>query len=165
MEESLEQKLDREYGGIFKSEGERRIASFLNQCGVRYMYEAPVVVTQHGKQRIWYPDFHLPELGMYVEYYGVVGSSDYDQGVRKKAEVYAASGLCVIPVYPDDLAKRWPDYLSNAIYETARKRVELIEEHIQAPEKTYGLVHPREWNGTCANSRHGSTPSSARRSY
>ena len=50
----------------FKSEGERRIAYFLDDNRIRYQYEPGVLVnTAYDKPRIWYPDFHLPEFASY----------------------------------------------------------------------------------------------------
>lgn len=96
----LEEVIDCRYAHLLKSEGERQIASFLDRCGVRYMYEAPVVVTHHGKTKIWHPDFLLPDFGLYVEYYGLAGRPDYDRGIEEKTKAYADAGLQVIPVYP-----------------------------------------------------------------
>ena len=64
----------------FKSAGEQRIADFLDRHGIKYIYEPPTAVTQHGKTRLWYPDFLLTEYGLYIEYYGRVGDPDYDLG-------------------------------------------------------------------------------------
>jgi len=93
----------------FKSAGEQRIADFLDHHGIRYIYEPPTAVTQHGKTRLWYPDFLLPEYGLYIEYYGRTGDPDYDRGILEKTAAYKASGLEVIPIYPLHLAHAWPD--------------------------------------------------------
>ena len=93
----------------FKSAGEQRIADFLDRHGIKYIYEPPTAVTQHGKTRLWYPDFLLPEYGLYIEYYGRTGDPDYDRGILEKTAAYKASGLEVIPIYPLHLAHAWPD--------------------------------------------------------
>ncbi len=47
----------------FKSDGERRIAYFLDTNLIKYQYEPGVLVNAaENKPRIWYPDFHLPEF-------------------------------------------------------------------------------------------------------
>jgi hypothetical protein len=108
-----------------KSSGERRIAEFLDQCGIRYMYESPVAVKHRGHVRLWYPDFFLSDLGVYVEYYGVQGNADYDQGILEKQAAYKESGLAVIPVYPSHLRDKWPHYLVREIQEVANYRQRL----------------------------------------
>ena len=63
----------------FKSEGERRIASFLKDNSIKYQYEPGVLVNSwEHKPRIWYPDFYLPEFGTYIEYFGLAGRQNYD---------------------------------------------------------------------------------------
>ena len=106
----------------FKSAGEQRIADFLDHHGIRYIYEPPTAVTQHGKTRLWYPDFLLTEYGLYIEYYGRVGDPDYDRGILEKAAAYEASGLEVIPIYPHHLTSSWPNYLAQRISEITRYR-------------------------------------------
>ena len=39
----------------FKSYGEQRIAGVLDQYGIRYQYERPIVVIDRSKERLWYP--------------------------------------------------------------------------------------------------------------
>ena len=108
-----------------KSEGEQRIADFLEHYGIQYIYEAPTAVTHHEKVRIWYPDFYLPEYGLYIEYYGRAGDPDYDRGVAEKTAAYKASGLEVIPVYPYHLTNAWPEYLTREIREITEYRAGL----------------------------------------
>ena len=126
----LEEVIDCRYAHLLKSEGERQIASFLERCGIRYMYEAPVVVTHQGKQRIWYPDFLLPDLGLYIEYYGLAGQPEYDRGIEEKTKAYADAGLQVIPVYPQHLKNEWPVYLAGAVVNASRNRARMAESHL-----------------------------------
>ena len=46
------------------------------------------------------PDYYLPEFAVYIEYFGLAGKQDYDQGIRKKKDTYEKMGLPVISVYP-----------------------------------------------------------------
>jgi hypothetical protein len=109
-----------------RSQGERRIADFFDCSGIKYIYGSPTAVTHHGKVRIWYPDFYLPEYGLYIEYYGRTGDPDYDRGVAEKTAAYNASGLEVIPVYLDHLNHLWPDYLTREIQEITQYRTDLV---------------------------------------
>ncbi len=110
----------------FKSAGEQRIADFLDRHGIKYIYEPPTAVTQHGKTRLWYPDFLLPEYGLYIEYYGRTGDPDYDRGILEKTAAYEATGFEVIPIYPYHLAKSWPEYLAREIREITQYRANAL---------------------------------------
>jgi hypothetical protein len=117
--------------GALKSKGEQRIADFLDHYGIRYIYEAPTAVTHHNKVRIWYPDFYLPEYGLYIEYYGRLGDPDYDRGVAEKTAAYNASGLEVIPVYPRHLTNACPEYLAQEIRRITKYRTKRAEAEIR----------------------------------
>jgi hypothetical protein len=112
----LESRLGAGNGGaIFRSQGERRIAAFLDRYGVRYEYEKPLALDDAGKMRVWYPDFHLPDLAAWIEFYGVTGSADYDAGVAHKNEVYQANHTDVIPVYPAHFQYDWQGHLAREL--------------------------------------------------
>lgn len=107
----------------FKSRGERKIAYFLEDNNIQYHYEQGLLVhSGDQKPRIWYPDFYLPEFGMYIEYYGIVGDPDYDKGVTAKESAYSRMGLDVVPVYPYMFAKNWKKYLVNKIEDRIQKQ-------------------------------------------
>ncbi len=120
----------------FKSAGEQRIADFLDRYGIRYIYEPPTAVTHHGKPRIWYPDFFLPEYGLYIEYYGRTGDPDYDRGILEKTAAYEASGLEVIPIYPHHLTSSWPDQLAREIREITQYRANALDAML-GPRSSY----------------------------
>jgi len=120
---SLEEKLSTGGSNRFKSEGERKIASFLDSNAIRYHYEQGVLVTSTDKkQRIWYPDFYLPEFGSYIEYFGLAGHADYDSGIKVKESTYAAMGLPVIALYPWTFADDWQGYIMKELQRTAFQR-------------------------------------------
>ncbi len=55
-----------------KSYGEMDIANFLFQNGIKYMYEAEYPIdTRTGEYGQYYPDFYLPDYGIYIEYFGI----------------------------------------------------------------------------------------------
>ncbi len=138
----LEDVIDCRYAHLLKSEGERQIASFLDKCGVRYMYEAPVVVTHHGKQRIWYPDFLLPDLSLYIEYFGLAGRPDYDLSIIEKMDAYANSGLQVIPVYPQHVENHSSVYLAKEISRATQERSQLVERQLHGVFSHYARPGP-----------------------
>jgi len=107
----------------FKSEGERRIASFLKDSSIKYQYEPGVLVNSYEyKPRIWYPDFYLPEFGTYIEYFGLAGRQNYDRGIKRKEVVYSKMGLDVIQVYPWTFAENWQGYIMEELEQTAIRR-------------------------------------------
>jgi hypothetical protein len=111
----------------FKSRGESKIAKFLADNNIRYHYEQGVLIEPGDqKSRIWYPDFYLPEFGMYIEYYGIVGDPDYDKGIKAKESAYSRMGLDVIPVYPDMFEKNWKKYLIDKIGDRIQKQYEKL---------------------------------------
>jgi hypothetical protein len=105
MNWKLEERVAQQKRPKFKSQGERRIAYFLDDNSIKYLYEPGVLVNSVGERpRIWYPDFHLPEFGTY---YGMVGEKNYDRGIKAKQSVYSKIGMEVISVYPWMFAENW----------------------------------------------------------
>jgi len=128
VNQDLESALEGKRGPEFKSEGERRIAYFLENNSIRYQYEPGVLVNSSGrKPRIWYPDFYLPEFGTYIEYYGLVGRRNYDRGIKRKESVYSKMGLSVIPVYPWTFAENWKGYIMKELEKTAIGRYRTLK--------------------------------------
>ena len=78
----------------FKSAGERQIAYFLKDNSIRYRYEPGVLVEgPNRKQRIWYPDFYLPEFKSYIEYYGIKGDPAIRQRHQGQVIRLSANGI------------------------------------------------------------------------
>lgn len=116
MYENLEDMIEGKKRPNFKSKGERRIARFLDTNSIKYQYESGVLINDNDEKfRIWYPDFHLPEFGTYIEYYGIVGQENYDNGIRVKESVYSKMAMDVIPVYPWMFAENWQDYIMQEL--------------------------------------------------
>jgi hypothetical protein len=109
-------------GEPYRSEGERQLARFFGNYKIRFVYEDPVLVTDRGKQKIWYPDFHLPDFAAYVEYFGLTGKADYDQGTARKMAAFHASGLAVVPVYPWNMGAGLEGYMAASLAEIQRSR-------------------------------------------
>lgn len=59
-------------GDEVKSYGEMDIANFLYQNGIAYEYEKEYEHETRTKDRsAYYPDFYLPDYGIYIEYFGI----------------------------------------------------------------------------------------------
>ena len=77
-------------GEHVRSVGERIIADFLFTHNVPYRYEARADWAVVGEGRdAYHPDFHLPELGGYIEYWGV-DREDNVASWMKSSEEYRA---------------------------------------------------------------------------
>ena len=123
MNWKLEDRVTEEKRPKFKSQGERRIAYFLDDYSIKYLYEPAVLVNSAGeKHRIWNPDFHLPEFGAYIEYYGLAGDKNYDQGIKTKQSVYSKMGMEVISVYPWMFAENWQKYIMKELERSTLRR-------------------------------------------
>ena len=116
MIENLEGMINGKQQPDFKSEGERKIAYFLEENSIKYRYESGVLVNSYkDKLRIWYPDFYLPEFKTHIEYYGLAGNQNYDKGIKTKETMYSKIGLDVISVYPWMLKKNWQGHIMKEL--------------------------------------------------
>ena len=108
----------------FKSWGEEQIGRLLQRNGIRYQYEYPLAVIDHGKQRLYYPDFRLPDQGLIIEYFGVNGKQAYDEQTRHKIEVYHQAGIEGLYLTQDSLRGEWPDAILGQIESILSDRLE-----------------------------------------
>ena len=115
MHKNLEQIVGQKTPQL-KSEGELKIARFLEENSIKYHYEPGVLVYYpRDKPRIWYPDFYLPEFTTYIEYFGLSGKQQYDQGMKAKESIYSKMGLSVIPIFPWTFTENWEGYIMNEL--------------------------------------------------
>lgn len=107
-----------------KSYGERRIAAVLDQYGVPHEYERPLLVIDRRRQRLWYPDYWLPDASVAVEYFGLAGQPEYDRSIDHKTQVYAENGIGMVPVRREHLGRNLPGYLMGGIERILHDRYE-----------------------------------------
>ena len=89
-------------GEVVRSYSEKVIADWLFRRGIRYAYERPVFDSRG--RTVGVPDFYLPDLGVYVEYWGLVGADrGYERRMALKIERYYMNGVRVVSLYPGDL--------------------------------------------------------------
>jgi len=86
-------------GTVVQSEGERRLAAWLSDHGLAYRYDAKFRIIGEFQIR---PDFYLPELDVYIEYWGL-DTPQYKMSMYKKQALYQQEGKRLISVYPRDL--------------------------------------------------------------
>ncbi|SRR6056297_549862 len=116
MANNLEDRIRGENKPGFKSEGERKIAKFLDKNSIQFQYEPAVMISkEYLKPRIWYPDFYLLEFKSYIEYYGLAGDKNYDRGIKHKQSVYSKTGMDVVSVYPWMFSEDWQGYIMREL--------------------------------------------------
>ena len=86
-------------GTVVQSEGEKRLAEWLTQHAIAYRYDAKYRIISEFQIR---PDFYLPELDVYIEYWGL-DTPQYKMSMYKKQTLYQQEGKRLISVYPKDL--------------------------------------------------------------
>ena len=86
-------------GTIVQSKGERLIADWLTRHSIAYRYDAKYRIIGEFQIR---PDFYLPELDVYIEYWGL-STPQYKMSMYKKQTLYQQEGKRLISIYPADL--------------------------------------------------------------
>jgi len=97
----LNKTIEARDGAVVQSEGERRIADWLTANGLAYRYDAKFRILGEFQIR---PDFYLPELDLYIEYWGL-DTPQYKMSMYKKQILYQQEGKRLISVYPADLPR------------------------------------------------------------
>ncbi len=94
----LQKKIRTQDGTWVQSDGERRICEILHTENLRYRYDERFRIFNGYAIR---PDFYLPELDIYIEYWGM-DTADYKIGMLKKQKLYQQQGKKLISLYPKD---------------------------------------------------------------
>ncbi len=95
----LNKTIEARDGTVVQSEGERRIAEWLTAHGLAYRYDAKFRIIAEFQIR---PDFYLPELDVYIEYWGL-DTPQYKMSMYKKQTLYQQEGKRLVSVHPQDL--------------------------------------------------------------
>lgn len=85
-------------GTLVQSDGERLIADWLAAHHIAYRYDERFRILSGHAVR---PDFYLPELDLYIEYWGM-DTADYKIGMLKKQQLYQQEGKRLVSLYPAD---------------------------------------------------------------
>ena len=85
-------------GTLVQSDGERRIAEWLAAHGIAYRYDERFRILSGHAVR---PHFYLPELDVYIEYWGM-DTADYKIGMLKKQQLYQQQSKRLISLHPSD---------------------------------------------------------------
>jgi len=94
----LNKNIKAKAGTLVQSDGERKIADWLTTHNIAYRYDERYRILSGHAIR---PDFYLPELDIYIEYWGM-DTADYKIGMLKKQQLYQQEGKRLISIYPRD---------------------------------------------------------------
>ncbi len=97
----LNKTIEARDGTVVQSTGERRIAEWLTAHSLSYRYDAKFRIIGEFQIR---PDFYLPELDVYIEYWGL-DTPQYKMSMYKKQTLYQQEGKRLISIYPADLSR------------------------------------------------------------
>ena len=86
-------------GTVVQSDGERLIAEELAALGIVFRYDNRFRIIKGYAIR---PDFYLPELDLYIEYWGMQDNLDYRIGMLEKKKLYQQAGKRLVSLYPHD---------------------------------------------------------------
>jgi hypothetical protein len=86
-------------GTAVQSRGELRIANWLAQKHIAYIYDERFRVAEGDLIR---PDFYLPEFDIYIEYWGM-DTPEYNASRAKKLHLYQRAAKKLISLGPQDL--------------------------------------------------------------
>ncbi|MCA1809563.1 MAG: hypothetical protein LC725_08965 [Lentisphaerae bacterium] len=101
MQVELNKTIEARDGTVVQSEGERCIADWLMAHGLTYRYDTKYRIIGEFQIR---PDFYLPELDVYIEYWGL-DTPRYKMSMYKKQMLYQQQGKRLISVFPADLPR------------------------------------------------------------
>jgi DNA helicase IV len=117
-------------GEFVKSLGECLVANYLFEQGIEYQYEADY---QHDVATLLYrqyrPDFYLPELDVYIEYFGIdrkgntapyVDREKYHEGMEWKRGVHIEKETKLIELFHYE-------HMEDVLYESIDKQLEQFE--------------------------------------
>ncbi|EMR75359.1 hypothetical protein MBGDF03_00848 [Thermoplasmatales archaeon SCGC AB-540-F20] len=104
---------------VFESESEKRVAGFLDNLNIKWEAQPKVLVTDnYGKERTTYPDFHLPEFGIYLEVCGAERTDYYNN----KKKLYEKNRIPMIFIHTYKEEQKWKLYLISQTLQIQNKR-------------------------------------------
>lgn len=118
-----------------RSQAELKIANFLFDQGIKFAYEQPVLFCDFPFQ----PDFFLPEVGSYIEYYGLVEAANpsvrnrYIRMCQMKREQFEKHGYKDwVNIYLE------PKHLRSGEYRTLiQKKIEQLNKYTKRVKYKY----------------------------
>lgn len=99
MQVELKKTIQADDGTVVQSDGERIIADELAFLGIEYRYDNRFRIIKGYAIR---PDFYLPELDIYIEYWGMEDNLNYSIGMLEKKKLYQQAGKRLLSLYARD---------------------------------------------------------------
>lgn len=87
-------------GETVKSKAEKRIADFLYENKINYIYERPTIIWNWINIKL---DFFIPEKNIFIEYFWLPDLPEYKKTMDLKIQEYKDYGVDCIMLFPDDL--------------------------------------------------------------
>jgi hypothetical protein len=92
----------------FDSKSEEQVAEFLDNLNIKYETQPKLtVMDDYNKERLVYPDFILPEFGIYLEVCGAKRKKYY----ANKKRMYEKNQIPMIFVHTYKSENKWKLYL------------------------------------------------------
>jgi len=99
---------------------EKMVANYLEEKGYTLFYQPKVAITDEGERdRLWYPDFQIKKLGLYVE---VCGADRYKE-YQRRMEIYKKNKIPIIFLETFKDEYKWKYYLDSQIQEYKKSKV------------------------------------------
>ncbi len=95
----LKKTIEAKDGTVVQSDGERIIADELTRLDIEFRYDNRFRIIKGYAIR---PDFYLPELDLYIEYWGMEDNLDYRIGMLEKKKLYQQAGKRLLSLYASD---------------------------------------------------------------
>lgn len=92
----LNKTIETANGTVVQSDGERMIADELSAMKLVFRYDNRFRIIKGYAIR---PDFYLPELDVYIEYWGMEDNLDYRIGMLEKLKLYQQAGKKLISLH------------------------------------------------------------------
>ena len=103
----------------YESAGQAEIGRMLDQYGIPFFYQQPILVCNNGQRQVWRPDFTLPTYNNAVIEYDSIHAATADSRQRSiKEYLYRQNGIAALFLKPSDLARpEWQQQLYDRLEE------------------------------------------------
>jgi len=92
---NFERKYETLSGTNVRNRSEKRIADFLHKKSITFEYEKRLWLNN----KVYYPDFFLPDFNIYIEFFGWSHIPTYQDKVNEKKSVYRENNVRCIYLY------------------------------------------------------------------
>ena len=114
-------------GHFVKSKAEREIDNFFDKWKIRHYYEPEIPLDTKPENSI-HPDFYLPDLNVYIEYFGIENNEQYKESEKYKIKIYKKLKITLICLYEHTDAKDIEDALKRKLKHYKKGVINFIEE-------------------------------------